>query len=201
MKHKRIFFTGVPGSRWSGIAQIIEDAVPEFNTSDRDPKKEYQHHSFTGHKGAYFGTGMEFDSYLDNPEYLDRPWSESGGTRLIKSHDWAVMLDQIKEKYPNDAIMLVYRPDMVSYAWWHEAGGFQIKYPDYTAYRDSTTMLSHIMEQNKCILKFAKKHDASWSHFSSNFVYKKFGIQIQELDNRYDDCLITIIGNYASNTL
>lgn len=199
--HKRIFFTGVPGSRWSGIAQIIEDNVPEFNTSDRDPDKEYSHHSFTGHKGAYFGTGMEYDAYLDNAEYLDRPWKEPGGTRLIKSHDWAVMLDQVKEKYPDSDIILVYRPDMTSYAWWHEAGGFQIKYPDYKAYKDSTTMLAHIMEQNKCILKFARKHRAVWHHFGSEFVYKYFGTRIQEVDNRYEDCLIAFIGNHAGNTL
>jgi hypothetical protein len=30
----KIFLTGVPGSRWSGIAQLIEDNVPGFNTAD-----------------------------------------------------------------------------------------------------------------------------------------------------------------------
>lgn len=193
MTQNRIFFTGVPGSRWSGIAQIIEDNVPGFNTSDRDPSKEYSHHAFTGHKGAYFGVGMEFEAYLDNPEYLDRPWKDEGGTRLIKSHDWATMLDEIKAKYPNDRIMLVYRPDMASYGWWHEAGGFQIKYPDYSAYRDSTTMLAAIMEQNKCILKFARKHGAVWYHFNPEFVYKYFGAHIDQVDDRYEDCLVCII--------
>lgn len=190
---KRIFFTGVPGSRWSGIAQIIEDNVSEFNTSDRDSSKEYLHHSFTGHKGAYFGTGMEYESILDDPDYLDKPWKDSGGTRLIKSHDWAVMLDQIKETYPSDPIMLVYRPDMTSYAWWHEAGGFQIKYPNYTAYKDSTTMLAHIMEQNKCILKFGRKYNAVWHHFGANFLKEYFNTTIAEVDERYTDCLITLI--------
>jgi hypothetical protein len=49
-----IFFTGVPGSRWSGIAQTIE-SIPGFNTSDRNPGREYQHNTYSGHKGAYFG--------------------------------------------------------------------------------------------------------------------------------------------------
>lgn len=190
---QRIFFTGVPGSRWSGIAQIIEDSVPGFNTSDRDSNKEYVHHSFTGHKGAYFGLGMEFEAKLSDSAYLDSPWKEPGGKRLIKSHDWAFMLDQIKETYPDDKIMLVYRPDMTSYGWWHEAGGFQIKYPDYSAYKDSTTMLASIMEQNKCILKFARKHGAIWHHFGAVFVKEHFNTVIDETDDRYIDCLVTIV--------
>ena len=48
---EHIFFTGVPGSRWSGIAQTIE-TIPGFNTSDRTPERTYDHHQFTGHKGA-----------------------------------------------------------------------------------------------------------------------------------------------------
>lgn len=193
MLNKRIFFTGVPGSRWSGIAQIIEDAVPEFNTSDRSPDKEYNHHAYSGHKGAYFGTGMDYEAILDDTDYLDAPWSIPGGTRLIKSHDWALVLDQIKEKYPYDWIMLVYRPDMTSYAWWHEAGGFQIAYPNYASYKDSTTMLSSIMEQNKCILKFGRTHGAIWHHFGSKFIYENFKILIPEVAPQFTDCLVTII--------
>ena len=61
---QRIFFTGVPGSRWSGIAQVLE-SLTGFNTSDRTPERDYTHHEFTGHKGAYFGRGMEFDHGRD----------------------------------------------------------------------------------------------------------------------------------------
>jgi hypothetical protein len=53
-----IFFTGAPGSRWSGIAQTIE-TLPGFNVSDRNPRREYAHNTYSGHKGAYFGHGME----------------------------------------------------------------------------------------------------------------------------------------------
>jgi hypothetical protein len=192
MKNTKIFFTGVPGSRWSGIAQIIEDNVPGFNTSDRCPEKEYMHHSFSGHKGAYFGTGMEFLANLDG-KYLDSAWPTHGGICLVKSHEWAYKLNELKEAFPEDKIILVYRPDMTSYAWWHEAGGFQIKYPDYTAYKDSTTMLASIMEQNKCILQFARKHNAIWYHFGSKFIKDIFNVDIPEVSDRYTDCLITII--------
>ena len=50
---KRIFFTGVPGSKWSGIAQTIE-ALDGFNTTDRWNHREYKHSGFSGHVGAYF---------------------------------------------------------------------------------------------------------------------------------------------------
>jgi hypothetical protein len=131
MLPNRIFFTGVPGSRWSGIAQVLE-SLDGFNTTDRTPNRDYTHHQFTGHRGAYFGPGMELESYLD-PTYIDAAWATTGGCRVVKSHDYAYKLQTIGEVFPDDWIMLVYRPDLTSYAWWHEAGGFQIKYPCYKA--------------------------------------------------------------------
>lgn len=186
----RIFFTGVPGSRWSGIAQTLE-TIPGFNTSDRNSKREYTHGSYGGHVGAYFGTGMEFDSYL-NPAYLDSAWTDTSGPKLTKSHDWAYKLDLIKELFPDDWIMLVYRPDMPSYTWWHEAGGFNIEYPDYKWYNNSTIMMSEIATQNKKILEFAHKHDATWRHFSAKWVKDNFGHNIQ-LTKQHPDILVTII--------
>lgn len=191
--NKRIFFTGVPGSKWSGIAQILEDNISYFNTSDRQANKNYSRADFSGHKGAYFGHGMEYESRLDDSSYLDKPWDSPTGFRLIKSHEWAYVLEDIKDQYPNDWIMLIYRPDMTSYAWWHEAGGFKITYPNYSYYKDSSTMLSHIVNQNKCLLKFANKHNAIWHHFNSAFVKKYFNVDIEEVDNRYEDCLVCLI--------
>lgn len=188
----RIFITGVPGSRWSGIAQHIE-SISGFNTSDRTPQREYTHGQFSGHKGAYFGPGMEFAADLASPAYLDQAWISPGGTRLVKSHHWAYMLPEIKTQYPSDWIMLVYRPDIVSYAWWHEAGGFQIKYPSYASYIDSTNMLKEIVEQNKQILKFSNNNDAQWSHFSSTFIKKELNADIEIDMQKYSDCLVTII--------
>lgn len=188
---KRIFFTGVPGSRWSGIAQHIE-TIPGFNTSDRTVERDYSHHGFTGHKGAYFGPGMEFDAYLDSPAHLDQAWTQPGGTRLIKSHDWAYMLPDIKRRYPDDWIMLVYRPDMPSFAWWHEAGGFQIKYPNYSAYRDSITMMSEISRQNQAILNFGSEHNVSWNYFTSDWCKHNLGTAVS-IDKKWPDILVTLI--------
>jgi len=186
----RIFFTGVPGSRWSGIAQTLEQ-LNGVNTSDRTALREFSHNGFTGHKGAYFGTGMEFDAFL-NPSYIDKAWTTPGSCQIVKSHDWAYQLDLVKELFPKDWIMLVYRPDMISYAWWHEAGGFNIKYPSYTAYKDSTTMLGKIAEQNACILQFASKHDLTWNYFTPKWIQKNFG-QSTEIKQTWPDILVTLL--------
>ena len=130
---KKIYFTGVPGSKWSGIAQILE-LLPGFNFTDRTPERDYSHHAYSGHKGAYFGEGMEFPASTWGHEqaYTD----PDAGTMILKSHDWAYMLDNIKDYLQDNWIMLVYRPDLISYAWWHEAGGFRISYPNYSWYED-----------------------------------------------------------------
>lgn len=188
----RIFLTGVPGSRWSGIAQVIEE-LNGFNTSDRTPAREFTHSGFTGHKGAYFGKGMELESYLD-PTYIDRAWTELGGCRIVKSHDWAHKLQSIRDVYPTDWIMLVYRPDMASYAWWHEAGGFNIKYPSYAAYKDSSTMLGEITKQNANILQFAFEHNLTWNYFTPKWIEQNFG-QTVEIKRTWPDILVTLLKN------
>jgi len=174
----RIFFVGAPGSRWSGIAQNIE-TLDEFNTTDRDPTRQYAHHGFTGHMGAYFGTGWEFGTSLDS-DNLDQPFEHTEGTRILKSHEWAYHLDEIRERYPTDWIMLVHRPDMSCFAWWHEAGGFTIKYPDYRPYyRDSINMYAEIQRMNQSMFAFSQKHDLAWHHISSHWIEATFGRAVE----------------------
>jgi hypothetical protein len=134
---------------------------------------------------------MELDSFL-NADYLDIAWTQPGGTRIVKSHDWAYKLDLVKEIFPEDWVMLVYRPDLPSYTWWHEAGGFNIKYPDYTWYENSTKMMSEIAVQNKKILEFAHKHDLTWNYFTSKWVKQNFG-QTTEIKQTWPDILVTIL--------
>ena len=186
----KIFFTGVPGSKWSGIAQILEQDSA-FNTSDRTSNRQYEHHAYTGHKGAYFGAGMELPADLDN-NLIDSAWESDNGCKIVKSHDWATKLIEVKKTFPLYWIMLVYRPDMVSYAWWHEAGGFQIKYPDYSWYGDSIGMLSEITRQNKMILDFAYKFNAKWEYFTEKWIQDQFGIEIKNVP-QYNDILVTVI--------
>jgi hypothetical protein len=193
MLPERIFFTGVPGSRWSGIAQILE-SVPGFNTSDRTPERTYSHHSYTGHVGAYFGWGMEFDPVIRfaGKEHIDQAWTEPGGCRLVKSHHWPDKFDEIEKFYPADWIVLVYRPDMASFAWWHEAGGFQIKYPCYKWYQDEADMLHEITRNNKLMLEYACRKRSRWEYFTAEWVYEHFGHWV-DVPKTHPDILVTII--------
>jgi hypothetical protein len=186
----RIFLTGVPGSRWSGIAQTLE-SMPGFNISDRTTAREYTHNQFAGHTGAYFGTGMELDPILDSA-HIDGAWTEHVGTKIVKSHEWAYQLSSIKQQFPNDWIMLVYRPDMPSYAWWHQAGGFDIKYPCYNWYQNSSVMLGKIAEQNQLILEYAHSHNATWNYFTSEWIAENFNYT-KEINKSWSDILVTLL--------
>jgi len=190
MLPNKIWFTGVPGSRWSAIAQTIEE-IPGMNTSDRTPEREYNHHKYSGHKGAYFGKGMEFPALvIDN--HVEQAFATQQGCKLIKSHEWADHLEGIQMLCPNDWIMLVYRPDQSSFAWWHEAGGFQIGYPDYSAYKNSANILSEITRTNQLMLEWAGINNCKWEYFTSNWIADNFGTEV-DVTNVWPDILVTLI--------
>lgn len=187
----RIFFTGVPGSRWSGIAQTLE-SMPYFNTSDRTREREYLHNGFTGHKGAYFGRQMEFEAKLD-PTYIDQAWTRNSvGIKLVKSHDWAYSLDKIKQQFPNDWIILVYRDSAASFKWWKEAGGWDIKYPSYTAYQNDVIMTREIEWQNNAIINFAKQQGLLWDKFDSTWIKQHFDMDIN-VERTWPDIFVTVL--------
>ena len=186
MLPNRIWFTGVPGSRWSGVAQTIEQ-LPDMNTSDRTPEREYNHHKYSGHKGAYFGKGMEFPAIPST--VVDQAWVEPGGCRVVKSHEW---MDHVEELPKEDWKMLVYRPDQSSFAWWHEAGGFQIGYPNYSAYKNSANILSEITRTNQLILEHACINTCRWEYFTSTWIAENFNTTL-EVTQSFSDVLVTLI--------
>jgi hypothetical protein len=196
---KRLFFTGVPGSRWSGIAQHLE-LMPDFNTTDRTTERTYSHHAYSGHKGAYFGRGMELPATLDL-NVIDGAWEDPlNGTQIVKSHDWAYILNDVYAtcKRTNDWIMLVYRNDLASNAWWFEVGGFQIKYPDYSAYGDYAGMFAEIVAQNKAIMQFGCDHDATWNYFTADWIAKTFNIDqniipVSDRPGIWNDILVSVV--------
>lgn len=187
---KRIFFTGAPGSRWSGIAQNLE-TITGFNTSDRTFERTYTHGSFSGHKGAYFGRLMEFEAEL-NESYIDSAWSTSGGSRVVKSHDWAYKLDRIRDAFPSDWIMLVHRPDQACFDWWKQAGGFNIEYPSYRAYQNDTVMMREISWQNQAMLDFAQRHNLTWELFTSDWIQKNFNATVT-VDRTWPDIKVAML--------
>jgi hypothetical protein len=126
------------------------------------------------------------------PANIDSAHTTLDGCRLIKAHEWAHHLDAIKQQYPNDWIVLVYRPDTISFAWWNGAGGFNITYPKYDAFKDATNMMSEIARMNQSILGFSYKHNATWNHLTPKWVLDNFGVN-REVDHKFSDMLITII--------
>ena len=169
----KIFFTGVPGSRWSGIAQEMKK-LPGFNVSDRASHRIYKHGDYSGHIDAYFGTGMEFECDLQETN-LNSPYTQLGtssGCKLLMSREWPYYFDEIKNRYPTAWIHLIYRQDLKSFLWWKQAGGFDITYPNYNWYIDDTTMVTRIEEMNHLILSFAQKHKLSWTqHHTHNDIF------------------------------
>lgn len=191
MLPEKIFFTGVPGSAWSQIAQAVEQ-IPGFNTSDRTPERTYIHQSGARHLGAYFGTGMEFNCNLPNAGF-ESAWSRPGGTKLIKSHEWALDLKNIKQQYSSDWIMMVYRPTDVSYRAWVGAGGFDISYPAYGSYATYNKILESSTKQNNCLLDFAKIHNLRWHKFTPQWCMDTFGHETESDRPVPDDLLVTLL--------
>lgn len=187
----RIYFTGAPGSKWSGIAQKIED-LPGFNKSDRTADRTYTHNDFGGHKGAYFGNGMEFPA---DPDVVDNAYEETEGCKLVKSHDWAYDLHGLfrRAERDGDGIMLVYRPTAACLTWWYQAGGFNIKYPNYEWYEDHVKMHYEIERQNTAMLKFTSEIGLHWQNFNPSWTEQKFGHRC-EPHQAYLDILVTYIG-------
>ena len=156
----KIFFCGVPGSRWSSIARELKNSG-DYNLSDRASHRGYKHHGSQGHLESYFGTGMEFPCDLSEDNLL-APFTEPTKCKILLSHEWAYNLEEIVLKYPDDWIMLIYRENWASFLWWKKAGGFKITYPNYGWYESDYLMTKRIEEQNDLILTFAQSHKLSW---------------------------------------
>lgn len=157
-----IFATGAPGSRWSGVCRLIALAE-EIDNSDEKP-----HRQFRNHFGNYFGPGMEYGRSFDRLGELSkdeilaelaRPFGQeaSGQVRLLKSHFFSRYLDFIRGTLPKAPILLVYRTNEECLDWWLEIGGFDVKYPDYSWYKDVDGMRKGIAEENAAILDFAAR--------------------------------------------
>ena len=183
----RIFVTGAPGSKWSGIAQVLEQ-LEGVNTTDHNEHRNYSHSKYSGHRGAYFGEGMEFEAKLD-AWYLDQAWTDKAGCKIIKSHEWSLRLKEIQNIFPEDWIMCVYRPELTAFDWWIEAGGFSITYPNYAAYKNNQGIIDAISLQNTKMIEWGADNVLWWSYFTPEWIEEQFGQSI-DFDNRWNDVLV-----------
>jgi hypothetical protein len=201
-----IFFTGVPGSRWSGIAQYLSQHSSVDNSDcnkNRTYKKRFWIQKELLHFGNYFGPGMESGKLFEHMNKLHptellnelkAPYADINynQTRILKSHQFAYHLDFIKETFPKSKIMLVYLDNDSSLKRWLMLGGFDITYPNYEWYVNKKTMLEKIKIENQCILDFSKKHNIALELFTNEWIKTKFGWNISS--NRNIDMRDTRVG-------
>jgi hypothetical protein len=179
-----VFFTGAPGSRWSGVSQVFRDTLDNVDNSDLVPEKSYKHHLYSGHIGNYYGPGMLNAQWLDQsfgtqPQWETEIAASYTGTnpvKLILSHHFAYWLNQLTSTFPTSKVVLCYRTDQECYDWWHTAGGWNIAYPNYSWYENNDKMLVEIQKQNKQTLEFISHHNLTLEQPTIDFFRQHFDI-------------------------
>lgn len=187
MTKELIFFTGVPGSRWSGVSQVFRNAWPDVDNTDcEDPRKVYTHNEFSGHRGNYYGPNDLHGNWLDKEfgtkeQWLNeiyRSYTGASPVKLVLSHNFAYYLDDLAAAFPESKIVMCYRPEQACFDWWHEAGGWDITYPDYTWYGNDEVMRREIFKQNRMMLEFAKAKGVEFKRPDVHFFRTHFGRDI-----------------------
>tara|TARA_B100000123_G_C25722348_1_gene425202 strand:- start:168 stop:806 length:639 start_codon:yes stop_codon:yes gene_type:complete len=196
------FLTGAPGSRWSGIGQIITENF-NYNTEDETDWRVYRHGDFSGHTGSYFGPSMELghDFHRLETRYgnditefkleCDRAFDGKGtGTKMIKCHQFAYNLDWLYNNVPNSNILLVQRGNKECFDWWKQAGGWDITYPKYDWYMDDHHMQHYIEAENLLANLFVDE----WSNFTEEWITDNFGKHSIKLDmKKYHDVKVCLV--------
>lgn len=199
------FLTGAPGSRWSAVSQIITGNY-NYNTEDETSWRKYTHGDFTGHRGSYFGPGMELgqkfhmleSTYGNDVESFlhdcDRAWDGAGtGTKMVKCHQFAYSLGWLRRKnIPNSNILLVRRGNQECFDWWKEAGGWDITYPNYTWYGDDDHMRHYIEAENKLATEFVSRR-SEWEPFTERWLTHTFGPHNIKLSESFNDVQVALV--------
>lgn len=173
MKNKRyIFLTGVPGSRWGRIEEMmyqvsdLVDTSCKFNHQHDNPKNGTTHiYTFWG---PYHEHGDQFDRLdLLGPErvmqIIDEAYDDDDPRpiRIIRCHWFAYQLDWIKENMPWVDILMAIRDPEMAMRWWHKSGGWDITYPNYKWFSTSEVLNREIMTQHKLMVKFMRENKLS----------------------------------------
>ena len=204
--HEYTFLVGAPGSRWSGVGQIIAENF-DYNTSDETDWRLYKHGKFSGHKGAYWGPGMELghefhrlesfykDDIKSFKQMCDRAFDDKNSkTKMIKCHQFAYNLDWLHENIPNSNILLVKRGNQECFDWWKQAGGWDISYPNYQWYVDDHHMLHYIEAENKLANDFTEYFADDWENLTEEWLEEKFGKHNIKLDKeKYHDVKVCLV--------
>jgi len=177
--NKRIWFCGIPGSKWSGVDIVMRQILP-CDRTDETPARTQFHRPVTpgdnnnGHRGSYWGPGMgsgedwvDFNYFKPHKLIDDIDTVFSGeGYRIIKSHFFArhFNLDYIYNHFSGDYITLCYREPQKSFAWWSEVMSFdESHYPDYRpGYKDYNRMWELLWHESANMTDFAMRKNMKW---------------------------------------
>lgn len=216
---ERIWVSGPSGSRWSGVSQRFQrlknsdngDCTPQrvmdkpvwlFPDAGKDGKNKRLQ---VFHKGAYFDPSSEGgQDWMDFPnltrdqitDEIDRLWGYAqppGLIRVIKSHQLCMHTHDIKQKFPNDLVILVRREPQAMYDWWVAAGGIHTAYPNYEWYDDEKHVEFFIHVHHQAIEKYVEQVGATWHPFDQQFLWDHFGIDEDPGTDRYGDVTVAVI--------
>lgn len=177
--HGRIWFCGIPGSKWSGIDIHLRQVLP-CDRTDETSERVFYHRAYdpndtnNGHRGSYWGPGMGCGEDWYDFNHLDKAKIESDinnvfsgdGYRVIKNHFLArrFNLDYVWNNFSGDYIVLIYREPQKSFAWWSEVMDFsEGHFPDYRpGYTDYNTMRTLLWEESAKLTDFAIRKEMNF---------------------------------------
>lgn len=180
-----VFFTGVPGSKWSGVYKVLATS-DEANNSDQNDGRSYVATIYDSiknitlsrgmHAGTYYGPSNEYGEAFDDLRSmtkdqflteLKKPYDDWNGIKILKSHWFLYDLDYILELFPKATIVGVYLPDDIAFKWWKTLGGWDIHFPNYDWFVDDKKMQGDIKEGNAYLLKFFAEKSVTMKAYTS----------------------------------
>ena len=198
------FLVGAPGSRWSGVGQLVAENF-NYDRSDENHERVYAHGKFSGHRGAYWGPGMELGHdfhrlesiYGDNVAAFEQECHTAFDenefrTKLIRCHQFAYNLSWLYNNVNNSNILLVRRGNQDCFDWWTQAGGWDISYPRYDWYIDDDHMQHYIEVENKLSNDFVC-NIAKWEKFDEEWLEINFGKHGLVIPKSYHDVEVCLI--------
>jgi len=201
LSERLVWFTGAPGSKWSGSANILQAIKSlNFNITDRSPEREYTHTGPTTlaksitHTGVYFGPGHGYGEDFHNINLLDpaavegsiaREWTDSSyGRLLVKSHCFSHNLDYIADTWLDSPIIMILRPDIKCEQGWFGAGGWKISYPNYRPYyKDDDNMKAMIAEHNDKIINFCNSRNVEIRPLTADYLKSTFDWTVDQIED------------------
>lgn len=172
MNKRYIFLTGVPGSRWGRIEQMMYQNADIIDVSCKQNHQQNDPGQGTSHIYTFWGPYHEHGDGFDRLDLLgpnevmrqiDQAYHplDSRPVRIIRCHWFAYQLDWIAKNMPWVDILLAFREPEMSYRWWHESGGWDISYPTYEWFGTDTVLKREIMTQHKLMIKFMRERGLS----------------------------------------